>query len=62
MRKVKVHKTKTQLSHLVEQASLSDPVVMAQAGKPVIKVISLQMPETQQVKRIGRMTAPSPWP
>ena len=29
---------------------------MAQAGKPVIKVISLQMPETQQVKRIGFMT------
>lgn len=35
---------------------MNDPVVMAQAGKPVIKVISLQMPETQQVKRIGFMT------
>lgn len=38
MRTVNIHKAKTQLSKLIEKASKGESFVIAEAGKPVVKV------------------------
>ena len=56
MRTVNIHEAKTQLSRLVDQAAKGEPFVIAKAGKPLVKVMALNAPETAQVKRLGFMT------
>ena len=41
MRVVNMHEAKTQLSRLVESAVKGEPFVIARAGKPLVKVVSL---------------------
>lgn len=55
MRTYNIHDAKTQLSRLVEQAAKGEPFVIAKAGKPMVKVIALQAPEPDQIKRFGFM-------
>lgn len=55
MRTVNIHEAKTHLSRLVEQAALGEPFVIAKAGKPLVKVVSLGAPEPRQMKRLGFM-------
>ena len=55
MRTVNIHEAKTHLSRLVEQAALGEPFVIAKAGKPLVKVVSLGAPEPRQMKRLGLM-------
>ncbi|MGC9195790.1 MAG: type II toxin-antitoxin system Phd/YefM family antitoxin [Syntrophobacteraceae bacterium] len=55
MRTYNIHDAKTHLSRLVEQAARGEPFVIAKAGKPMVKVISLNAPEPSQVKRFGFM-------
>jgi len=55
MRTVNIHEAKTHLSRLVEQAAEGDPFVIAKSGKPLVKVVSLDAPEADQVKRVGFM-------
>jgi prevent-host-death family protein len=50
-----IHEAKTQLSKLVEQAAKGEPFVIAKAGKPMVKVIALDAPESSQKKRFGFM-------
>jgi prevent-host-death family protein len=50
-----IHDAKTQLSRLVEQAAKGEPFIIAKAGKPMVKVIALDAPESSQVKRFGFM-------
>lgn len=50
-----IHDAKTHLSKLVEQAAKGDSFVIAKAGKPMVKVIALDGPETSQRKRFGFM-------
>jgi prevent-host-death family protein len=50
-----IHQAKTQLSRLVDQAAKGEPFIIAKAGKPLVKVIALNAPEPQQVKRLGFM-------
>lgn len=55
MQTVNIHKAKTQLSKLVDQAANGEPFVIAKAGKPMVKVMPLNAPVGSQVKRLGFM-------
>ena len=50
---VNIHEAKTHLSRLVEKAAHGEPFVIAKAGKPMVKVIPLEAPESAQQKRLG---------
>jgi prevent-host-death family protein len=56
MHTVNIHEAKTHLSRLIEQAARGEPFIIAKAGKPLVKVMSLTAPESSQVKRLGFMT------
>ena len=55
MQTVNIHEAKTHLSRLVEQAAKGEPFVIAKAGKPLVKVMSLDTPVAGQVRRLGFM-------
>jgi prevent-host-death family protein len=55
MQTVNIHEAKTHLSRLVDQAAKGEPFVIAKAGKPLVKVMPLNAPESSQVKRLGFM-------
>lgn len=55
MRTFNIHEAKTHLSRLVEQAARGEPFVIAKAGKPLVKVMPIDAPETGQIKRLGFM-------
>lgn len=55
MKTINIHEAKTQLSKLVDQAVNGEAFIIAKAGKPLVKVIKLDTPETQPLKRIGFM-------
>lgn len=48
---VNMHEAKTHLSRLVDRAVDGEPVVIAKAGKPMVKVVAVGAPDTP--KRIG---------
>lgn len=51
---VNIHEAKTQLSKLVDQAVKGEAFVIAKAGKPLVKVAALDVPEAPQ--RLGFLT------
>jgi prevent-host-death family protein len=53
METVNIHAAKTQLSRLVEKAAGGEPFVIAKAGKPLVKVTTLDVPK--RAKRLGFM-------
>lgn len=50
MKTVNIHDAKTNLSRLIEAAVNGEPFVIARAGKPLVKVTSL---EAQTPRRMG---------
>jgi prevent-host-death family protein len=50
---INMHEAKTHLSRLVDQAAQGESFVIAKAGKPMVKVVSLQAPVAHQVRRLG---------
>ncbi|WP_457669782.1 type II toxin-antitoxin system Phd/YefM family antitoxin [Thiolapillus sp.] len=46
---------KTHLSRLIVQAVKGEPFIIVKAGKPLVKVTPLSVPDAMQVKRIGFM-------
>ena len=56
MRAVNMHEAKTHLSRLVEAAANGEPFIIARAGKPVVKVVALEAPDTGSARRVGFMT------
>jgi prevent-host-death family protein len=52
---VNIHEAKTHLSRLVEQAAKGEPFVIAKAGKPMVRVTSLDTPVAGQVRRLDFM-------
>ncbi|WP_416397195.1 type II toxin-antitoxin system Phd/YefM family antitoxin [Allohahella sp. A8] len=50
---VNMHQAKTQLSKLVELASKGESFVIARAGKPLVKVVAIDAPDPQPIKRLG---------
>jgi prevent-host-death family protein len=55
MQTYNIHDAKTQLSKLVEMAARGESFVIAKAGKPMVKVIALDTPESSQMNRFGFM-------
>ena len=55
METVNIHKAKTHLSRLVDKAARGEPFIIAKAGKPLVKVVALDAPEPDAVKRLGFM-------
>ncbi|MCP4107896.1 MAG: type II toxin-antitoxin system prevent-host-death family antitoxin [Desulfobacteraceae bacterium] len=55
MQTVNIQEAKVHLARLVEQAAKGEPFVISEAGKPLVKVIPLNFPETGSKKRLGFM-------
>lgn len=53
MDKINIHKAKTQLSRLVDEAANGKPFIIAKAGKPLVKVTALDAPSGKRVRRLG---------
>ena len=53
MTTVNIHKAKTHLSRLVDEAANGKPFIIAKAGKPMVKVIALDSPTGKKKKRFG---------
>ena len=51
MAAVNIHEAKTQLSKLVDRAAKGEPVVIAKAGKPLVRVVALDAPASP--RRLG---------
>jgi prevent-host-death family protein len=43
VRTVNIHQAKTQLSRLVEEAAAGEEILIAKAGKPVARLVSLKV-------------------
>jgi prevent-host-death family protein len=44
MRTVNIHEAKTHLSRLVDAAAKGEPFIIAKAGKPMVKVVPIDVP------------------
>lgn len=55
MQTVNIHEAKTHLSKLIERAVNGESFIIAKAGKPLVKVTKLDVPEPQANKRLGFM-------
>jgi prevent-host-death family protein len=53
MQMVNIHEAKTHLSRLVAQAARGEPFVIAKAGRPLVKVVPLDAPDSGQARRLG---------
>jgi prevent-host-death family protein len=53
MRSINIHEAKTHLSRLVEEAAKGDSFIIAKAGKPMVRVVSLEKPKFDASKRLG---------
>jgi prevent-host-death family protein len=53
MNTVNIHKAKTQLSRLVDEAAEGKSFIIAKAGKPMVKVTPLDTPTGSRVRRLG---------
>ena len=50
-----IQKAKVKLSRLVDQAANGKPFIIAKAGKPMVKVMPLNVRVRGKVKRVGIM-------
>ena len=55
MQTVNIHEAKTNLSRLIEKAIHGEPFIIAKAGKPMVKVVSIDAPVPNANKRLGFM-------
>lgn len=55
MQTYNIHEAKTQLSKLVEKAARGESFVIAKSGKPMVKVVALDVPASSHQKRFGFM-------
>jgi prevent-host-death family protein len=53
MRTINIHQAKTHLSWLIERAVQGEPFVIAKAGKPMVKVTAIGVPEPLAMRRTG---------
>lgn len=52
MKTFNIHEAKTHLSRLVEDAANGEPFIIAKAGKPMVKVMSLEECPKAKVQRL----------
>lgn len=48
-----IHKAKTYLSKLVDQAAKGEPFIIAKAGKQMVRVVAIDAPPEKKVQRLG---------
>ncbi len=53
MTTVNIHDAKTQLSRLIERVEHGEEVVIARAGKPVVKLTQLKPPGKPKKRKLG---------
>ena len=53
METVNIHDAKSRLSKLLEGVSQGRPFIIAKAGKPIARVVGIDAPEPEDVKRLG---------
>jgi len=53
MKTVNIHEAKTHLSRLVEEAARGEPVIIAKAGKPLVRMVPVNTPEPRPPRRLG---------
>ncbi len=53
MRKINIHEAKTHLSRLVDEAANGEGFIIAKAGKPMVVVRAVTIPEAVVKKRFG---------
>ncbi len=53
MQTVNIHEAKTHLSRLIEKAAKGEPFIIAKAGKPMVTVTAIALPEPKS--RLGFM-------
>jgi prevent-host-death family protein len=51
VRTVNMHEAKTHLSRLVDRTAKGEPFIIAKAGKPLVKVVSIDDPPPVMPKR-----------
>lgn len=56
METVNMHDAKTRLSQLVDKAAKGEPFIIAKAGRPLARVVSIESPESDQQRRTGFLT------
>lgn len=56
MRTVNMHEAKTHLSRLVKAAANGEPFIIARAGKPLVKVVAVDTPDSGAQRRLGFLT------
>jgi prevent-host-death family protein len=52
MKTFNIHEAKTHLSRLVDEAANGEPFIIAKAGKPMVKVISLEQDPKAKLRRL----------
>ena len=50
---VNIHEAKTHLSRLVERAARGETFVIAKAGRPMVKLVPIDLMESAKPKRLG---------
>lgn len=55
MRTFNIHEAKTHLSRLVDEAEKGEPFIIAKAGKPKVKVMSIDDVPAKGKRRLGFM-------
>jgi prevent-host-death family protein len=58
MTTINIHKAKTQLSRLVDEAADGKSFIIAKAGRPLVQVTALDTPTGKQRRRIGFLRGP----
>jgi prevent-host-death family protein len=53
VRTYNIHEAKTHLSRLIERAASGESFVIAKAGKPMVKVVAIDIAEAPKRKRLG---------
>lgn len=52
---VNIHEAKTQLSRLIERVVGGESLVIAKAGKPLVRMVRLDAPDASRIRRLGFM-------
>jgi len=55
METINIHKAKTHLSRLVEEAAKGKVFIIAKAGKPMVKVIPVSQEDQKHPEKLGFM-------
>lgn len=55
MKAINIHEAKTHLSRLVDKAAKGEGFIIAKAGRPLVKVMALGSPASDETQRLGFM-------